>query len=133
MKHLEYLIVLVVVFLISACSPAAPQTKGNACQTGSNTRRGGDSINIAISGLNMENVFVDLFKAGSDGSDDPYEVWRQMPKQFIDTKDDYLDQLYLEDFDPGSYRIEYTLNNVMRSTIFTLRDGESLTIYVHCD
>lgn len=121
--------VLVVALLLAACTPAGPRTSGNACVTDVLHSRGGSDIAFAISGPNMNNVVVDLYAIGET---EPYDVWMQIPKRFIDSDDLYIHQLYSEDFKPASYRIHYTLNGTQRTTGYTLGENDSMLIYIHC-
>lgn len=108
------------------------EDEATGCVLALRTSRGDSSFEFAISGEHHEDVWVDIFRPGDTS---PVRVDAQYDKEFLDTKDPYIHQVYYWTtwWPIGTYNIELRLGDATSMIAFDITENADHLIYVHCD
>jgi hypothetical protein len=94
--------------------------------------RGTANLQFLLTGEARDDIFVDVYLPGED---EPLDVLGQNDKQFIDSKDLYIQQYYSSSsgWPLGTYRILLEYGGETRNLAFEMERAGEHNIYVYCE
>ena len=132
----RYLALMALLLVLTACGNVASivgrAAGSSGCQFGTNERRGGMDLDVAISGRGRNNAWVDVYPPGAS---QPLAVAAQYDKTFIDSDEPYIHQVYSSRdlTQVGRYKVAVRHAGKSYTWYLQVRDGTRSTAYIECN